>query len=169
MYDRSCLSATSVKAETSQIDLVPPGSVLFSAEPEGGLSQAVLGGLMGLTLAKNAVQGAVVYGRIRDLSELRATGLPIFSSGVGICASNEVAYPSDVDVPIILKTAYGVTLEVRPGDMIIGDENGVAVIPQAKERQVLELLPKLVEQDERVRRAIEGGETAGQAFKLRTV
>lgn len=121
---------------------------------------------MGLTLSRNKVAGAIIVGRTRDHSELEATGLPIWSSSTGICAANEVAYPAEVDVALESDVG-GEGRVVKPGDVVLGDRDGVVVIPSERVSEVLEMLPKLREQDEKVREAILGGMSTGDAFKLR--
>jgi regulator of RNase E activity RraA len=123
---------------------------------------------MGVRLTRLGAKGAVIDGRIRDLGELRATGLPIFSRDVGISAANNVAYPAQVGVPVTYSTKYGDIL-IEPGDLLVGDENGVAHIPMRLENDVMELLPKLKDQDDKVRKALEDGQTATEAFKLRLI
>lgn len=124
---------------------------------------------MALRLSKIGAKGAIVDGRIRDLAELRATGLPIFSRDIGISAANSIAYPAEIGVPVKVHLEESACEVVESGDIVVGDENGVAHIPRHLEQEVLELLPKLKAQDEKVREAIEEGQTAAEAFKLRTI
>jgi regulator of RNase E activity RraA len=152
----------------NQIDRVPPNTILVSSAPSD-VSQAILGGLMALRLRKIGALGAIIDGRVRDLAELRQVGLPVFSRGVGISAATAVVYPSELDVAVQICLPDGGSITVQPGQIIVGDENGVAVIPSHLEEEVVELLPKLLEQDDEVRRALEEGRTAGEAFKLRNL
>lgn len=124
---------------------------------------------MALRLSKIGAKGAIIDGRIRDLAELRSTGLPVFARNVGISAANAVAYAAQINVPVRVEVEGSEGITIDPGDILVGDENGVAHIPRRLEKEVLELLPKLREQDEKVREAIEGGSSATQAFKLRTI
>ena len=124
---------------------------------------------MALRLGKIGASGAIIDGRIRDLAELRQVGLPIFSRDVGISAATAVVYPAALDVAIQISLPDGGSTTVNRGQLIVGDVNGVAVIPAHLEEQVVELLPKLVEQDDKVRQALEAGQTAGEAFKLRSL
>lgn len=152
----------------AQIDHVPPDAVLVSSAPPD-TNQAILGGLMALRLGKIGALGAVIDGRIRDLAELRQVGLPIFSRDVGISAATAVVYPAELNVEITIRAREGGTTTIQPRQIVVGDENGLAVIPAHLEQQVVDLLPKLVEQDQKVREALEEGQTAVQAFKLRTL
>lgn len=66
-----------------------------------------------------------------------------------------------INVPI---TISGVTIE--PGDIVFSDPaNGVVIIPQSKLEQVLELLPRLVGADDKVKEAVMNGMSVQQAFK----
>jgi len=122
---------------------------------------------MALRLKKLDAAGAVIYGNVRDMSEFRDIGLPVFARGMAICAPNGVAYPARIGEDVCLGSSG--QIPIRTGDVLVGDENGVAVIPKAMEEDVIRLLPKLVEQDEKVRQALENGSTAEEAFKLRSI
>lgn len=106
------------------------------------------------------VSGIVVHGRVRDLEELSASGLTIWAKGTSTVGSGGSAKAHSVNMPV---TVSGV--EVVPGDLVFSDvQAGVVVIPQGKLREVMELLPKLVEADERVKEAVEGGMSIQEAF-----
>lgn len=150
-----------------QIDTIKPGTVLVISCPP--IPNAVFGGLMSLRASLLGCAGAVVDGRIRDLAEHREIGLPVFSRDVGITAGQELAYPAEINVPVPLHSFDQPGVIVRPGDIIIGDENGVCCIPSELEERVVEMLPKLVEQDRMVREALRDGKSAEEAFKLRSL
>lgn len=111
--------------------------------------------------------GAMVDGRVRDLAEHRGLGVPVFSRDVGITAGQELVYPSEINVPVQLRSVDQDDVWIRPGDILVGDENGIACIPRELEEEVPELIPKLMKKDEKVREALEKGTTAEEAFKLR--
>ena len=111
--------------------------------------------------------GAIIDGRVRDLAEHRSLGVSVFSRDVGITAGQEVVYPAEINVPVPLRSNELEGVMVHPGDILVADENGVACIPQHLEQQVVELIPQLICTDDKVRNALEEGETAQAAFKLR--
>jgi 4-hydroxy-4-methyl-2-oxoglutarate aldolase len=87
-------------------------------------------GLVGELLARQAkvhqLSAIIVDSGIRDLADLRALGLPIWSSSV-TAAGSVKATPGWVNVPIV---CGGTT--IHPGDAIVADEDGVVAVPNAE-------------------------------------
>lgn len=113
----------------------PPGAIIV-VETEGP-DFAVAGGNLCALAQQNGIQGFVIDGALRDIPEIREMGLPVFSRG---------AYPKpgfrkgDGELALPL-TCGGVRVET--GDIVTADEDGVAVIPQAQQAQIL---PQVAEQ-----------------------
>jgi regulator of RNase E activity RraA len=78
--------------------------------------------------------GALMDGCVRDIKPILAMGFPVFHGGVAPLDSKGRGKIMAIDVPI---ECAGVT--VAPGDLIFGDADGVVVVPQAVEKQVLDL------------------------------
>jgi 4-hydroxy-4-methyl-2-oxoglutarate aldolase len=114
------------------IDTCLPGSVIVIAI-DGFRNVAVWGGLMTAGAFVNGLEGAVLDGGVRDVEEIeRDFGFPIFSRS--ICPATTVGRFKTVasNVPV---TVGGVT--VNPGDLIVGDRDGVVVVPAALVEKVL--------------------------------
>ncbi|MFJ7954394.1 RraA family protein [Lysinibacillus sp. NPDC096418] len=93
-------------------------------DAKGNTNRAVAGDFV-ISLAKGiGVQGFVVDGVIRDIAAIRELDFPVFSLGTTVAAGNKNG-GGQVNVPIAIG---GVT--VQPGDYIIGDIDGVIVVPQ---------------------------------------
>ena len=102
-----------------------PGDVIVAAA-DGFTGTAVVGDIVAM-MASNAKCAAIVIdGMARDIIGLEGVGVPIFSCGItpNSCVRSG---PGKVGFPII---AGGVAIE--PGDVILGDRDGVVVIPQAQ-------------------------------------
>jgi len=137
-----------------------PGTIVVMSQPEGQTC-AVLGGIMALRMKVLGAEGVVVRGRVRDVEELGQTGLAIWARATSIVGSGAEAAPHAVQVPL---TFNGTT--VHPGDIVFSDQtNGVVVIPAAQLTNVLELLPILVEADERVKEDVARGVAVKEAFR----
>lgn len=76
--DVSILPEANIPAGKHWVDLTKPDTIVVMAQPEGQKC-AVLGGIMALRIQMLNAKGIVVNGRIRDLAELRETGLPVGS------------------------------------------------------------------------------------------
>jgi len=111
-------------------------------DAKGNKNRAVAGDFV-LSLAKGiGVQGFVVDGVIRDITAIRELDFPVFSLGTTVAAGNKNG-GGKVNVPIAIG---GVT--VRPGDYIIGDVDGVVVVPQEDAEHIVAAAEVKVKKDE---------------------
>lgn len=104
------------------LDLVAPGDVLV-IDGKGVTSRACWGGLQTLMGKIRGLAGIVVFGAIRDIEEMRSQGLPIFALGASPSGPFK-GWGGYINFPLALP---GVV--IRPGDVIVGDDDGLVVIP----------------------------------------
>ncbi|MCM3538196.1 RraA family protein [Priestia endophytica] len=108
-----------------------PGDVLV-VDAKGDTYRAIAGDFI-VGMAKTlGIKGIVVDGVIRDLEGIKGLDFPVFCKGTTVAASGK-AGKGELNVPI---SCGGVT--ISPGDLIIGDGDGVVVVPEAMEREVLD-------------------------------
>src|SRR5919198_3976209 len=142
------------------IDDVPPGEVLVTdARREPGA--AVLGDLLAARVQAAGGRGVVTDGCVRDLPGLEALGFPIFAAAPNAALFGTRHLGIDVGQPI----ACGGVL-VMPGDVVVGDAEGVAVVPAALEARVAELVAEQDELDEFSLEQIRAGRPVAEAFPL---
>lgn len=111
-------------------------------DAKGNTNRAVAGDFV-ISLAKGiGVQGFVVDGVIRDIAAIRELDFPVFSLGTTVAAGNKNG-GGKVNIPISIG---GVT--VHPGDYIIGDVDGVVVVPQEDAEQIVMAAEAKLEKDE---------------------
>jgi 4-hydroxy-4-methyl-2-oxoglutarate aldolase len=107
----------------------------------GNTTSAVFGELMGNSAVAAGIGGLIVDGAIRDVAALAELRFPAFSRAV--CAGScDKDGPGEINVPI----ACGNTV-VMPGDIVVGDADGVAVVPLSESAQVLKLVQALKERE----------------------
>lgn len=117
---RTAFCPGSVLPAIGTITLARPGEVLVIGG--GGESFASLGGIMARDAARQKLAGLVIDGLVRDIAELRSMPFPIFCRGATPHGAG--ADPSGViDGPVSLGGAW-----VNPGDVIVGDDDGIVVI-----------------------------------------
>jgi regulator of RNase E activity RraA len=116
----------------------------------------ILGDVICARLKVLGVAGVVCDGAMRDVVEIAALGLPLFCRGATPPPSFVQLMLQDLDVPI---ACGGVT--VFPGDMVVADEDGVAICPASLAPSIL---PAAAEQD-RVERYIRGRVLKGEPLK----
>lgn len=94
------------------------------------MDYAVIGGNVTLIAQKRGIKGFVIDGLVRDIGEIRESKMPMFGRGVlPMPGGKKNAVP--VNIPII---AGGIA--VNPGDVIVADEEGIAVIPKDRAEEV---------------------------------
>ncbi|MCA0043320.1 RraA family protein [Celeribacter litoreus] len=112
------------------IDMAVPGDVIV-VDAGGDLTNALMGELMLAYAVKKGVAGFVLNGAIRDVDAFVETNLPTFAAGV----SHRGPYkdgPGEINVPISLGG-----MVIHPGDIVIGDSDGVHCVPLADAEEVL--------------------------------
>ncbi len=119
------------------LEVAAPGDIVVVGTG-GNTSSAVFGELMCHTAVAKKLGGIVVDGAIRDVEGISALGFPAFSRSVspGGCDKDG---PGEINVPL----ACGDTV-VMPGDIVVGDESGIAVVPRDHAEQVLRLVSELM-------------------------
>lgn len=155
------------KHPTHYIDSVPAGAVVFVSCPVK-TPNAVYGGLMTARAQALGAVGSIIDGRFRDLQEQRELGFPIFGRDVGTAPPQELLKVVAVNVPVKLATNEQ-DMEIHPGDYLIGDLNGVVVLPKELAAKALPLIKPSVEADDQMMAAIKGGmgfEEASKKFRF---
>ncbi|KAH8777492.1 ribonuclease E inhibitor RraA/Dimethylmenaquinone methyltransferase [Diaporthe sp. PMI_573] len=160
------LSDPAPKHPTHYIDSVPAGAVVFVSAP-AKTPNAVYGGLMSARAKALGAVGSVIDGRFRDLHEQREQGWPVFGRDVGTAPPQELLKVVGVNVPVKLATDEQ-DMEIRPGDYIIGDLNGVVVCPKELAEEVIPIVQKMVDADDKVMAELQKGmgfEEASKKFR----
>ena len=122
------------------VQLAAPGDVVV-VNTNGNVTSAVFGELMCHTAVAAKLGGIVVDGAIRDVEGITALRFPAYSRSVnpGGCDKDG---PGEINVAIACGNAV-----VMPGDIVVGDEDGVAVIPQKDAPAVLQAVESLIERE----------------------
>ena len=122
-------------------------------------SVALMGELSAETLQGRGIRGYVVDGGCRDVSFIRGIGFPVFC---------RFRTPRDVVgrwMPDALETPISIGgVEIAPGDFIIGDMDGVVVIPRGDAAEVIGKAEAIINTESSIRRAIRAGEDPKEAY-----
>jgi 4-hydroxy-4-methyl-2-oxoglutarate aldolase len=113
------------------IDAANPGAV-YVMVLEDGTDYAGIGGLMATAMKYRGLAGAIIDGSVRDTPQIRKLQFPVFSRGVVPSTTINHYRFVGTNVPV---TCAGV--RVNAGDIIVADEDGVAVVPRARATDVL--------------------------------
>lgn len=126
----------------------------------GRLQCAAWGEILTATAVNRSAAGAVIDGFHRDTPRVLEQSFPVFSRGAYGPDAGVRASVTDYRVPIQIG---GVAL--RPGDLVVGDYDGVVVVPRNVEEEVLERAIVKAHSENLVRDAIESGMSSTDAFE----
>ena len=105
--------------------MAQPGDVIV-VDAGGDLTNAIIGEIMVAIAKRKGLAGFIIHGAIRDSGEIAQSDLPVYASGV----THRGPYkdgPGEINVPI----SFG-GMVIQPGDLVLGDEDGLLCIPQAE-------------------------------------
>lgn len=140
------------------IDRARPGDVIVV--DVGGAPVAVWGELAANSAIMKGVHGVVIDGSVRDIDEIRKLGFPVFARRAVPYAGEPKGYGG-----IGMEITVGGAL-VRTGDWIIGDENGLIVVPKEAAVEVANRSVDLNERENRTREEIRRGSTLSRVNEL---
>ncbi|KAK4980914.1 hypothetical protein LTR28_012401, partial [Elasticomyces elasticus] len=140
-----------------------PSSILLLSQPPDQ-SCAVLGDILATRLRHRGVRAVVVDGRVRDLKSLAGLqdgGFGVWTRGTSVVGAGAEAKAWAVDVGVKVGK-----VGVEPGDIVFADaeERGVVVIPKDRLEEVVEMLPRLKEADEKCLEDVRSGIDVAEAF-----
>ncbi len=152
-----CGSAFTVKTRPGDnlmihkaFDMAEPGDVIV-VDGGGDTTNALVGELMLSHAIKRGLGGLVLSGAVRDLDWIQRTNFPVYASGV----THRGPYkdgPGEINVPVALAG-----MVIRPGDLVLGDADGVVCVPRDEADAVGEAAQKKAEAEGRQMAAIEAG------------
>jgi 4-hydroxy-4-methyl-2-oxoglutarate aldolase len=138
-YPVSCPPGDNLMLHTA-IYRAEPGAVIVVQA--GDTRYAMAGGNVCATAQQRGIAGFVMDGVIRDVAEVREAQFPVFARGLSPVPGKKQALGT-LNQPI---TCGGVV--VHPGDVVIADEEGIAVVPMAQREEIWALAQQRADKDE---------------------
>jgi len=132
------------------LEFCRPGDVLV-IDGGGDLLNAAVGGILSFYAAHIGLQGVVVDGAIRDVAEIREREFPVYARGV----THRGPYkdgPGEINVTISIGG-----MVVNPGDIIVGDQDGLLAIPQDGVEALIDKARGVLEAEAETMRAMKEG------------
>jgi 4-hydroxy-4-methyl-2-oxoglutarate aldolase len=142
------------------LDVVERGDALVvvtSSESTHGM----FGELLAESCLAHGVQGLVIDAGVRDTTELTAIQFPVWSKAISAQGTAKAGAGS-VNVPVTCAGAY-----VNPGDVVIGDQDGVVVVPRLRAEEVAMLGEQRREKEARMRECFRAGQLGLDLYDLR--
>jgi RraA family protein len=176
-HDMRCLSAKAhmagpaftVRVHTADILMVAKalsdcrkGEVIV-IDGQGELNTALWGELTTLAALRKGLAGVVIDGAVRDLAVIRNSPLPVFARAV-VPNAGGAEYLGDLNVTVQCGGQV-----VHPGDWVVGDEDGVVVIPAEHLAGVQARAKQIVEAEKVIERKIRGGADLGLLLRTNAV
>ncbi len=138
----------------------PSGSILV-VDAGGPVEEprAVWGGLASLNAVVRGITATIIYGYARDIVDVRTLGYTVYASGVTPRAG-EPRGEGALEATLRLPGA-----QVRPGDIIVGDDDGVVVVPAERAGEAAEKARAIVEAEEEIAGRLRAGEALADILK----
>ena len=147
-------------AQKRAFDTVEEGEVIV-IEARGDATSGTLGDILALRAKARRAAGVVTDGGVRDFAAVAEIGLPVFSQGAHPSVLGRRHVPWDVDVTIACGGAA-----VQPGDVIVGDADGVVVIPPALVEEVVDATLAQEDEDAWIAEQVESGHPVDGLFPM---
>lgn len=147
-------------AQKRTFDAVQAGEVIV-IEARGETGSATLGDVLALRARVRGAAAIVTDGGVRDAEAVAAIGIPVFTSGAHPAVLGRKHVPWDSDLTI---TCGGAT--VQPGDILVGDSDGVIVIPPELAAEVAEAALEQEHEDAWIAEQVKAGEPVRDVFPL---
>ena len=127
----------------------------------GGTGKAVWGELASESCVRKKIAAVVVDGAVRDIKEIRGLGFNVFAREIKP-AAGEPKGMGEINIPISCGQ-----MTVRPGDWVVGDADGVVVVPKEDALEVANRAMDVFERENRVRSEIKKGSTLSQVLEIK--
>jgi 4-hydroxy-4-methyl-2-oxoglutarate aldolase len=142
------------------VEVIEPGDVLVVATTSPS-THGMFGELLATSVTARGCVGVVIDAGVRDVSDLRGMGLPVWSRAIH-AAGTAKATAGSVNVPV---TCGGVM--VAPGDVVVADDDGVAIVGRERAIEVLAAARQRLEREEEVRARLTTGELGVDLYGFR--
>lgn len=147
-------------AQKRIFDAVADGEVIV-IEARGEAGSGTLGDILALRAQTRGAAGIVTDGGVRDWDAVAAVGIPVFAAGAHPAVLGRRHVPWDVDVAV---ACGGTTVE--PGDIIVGDADGVVVIPAAMAEEIADAASAQEDEDAWIADRVREGHAVDGLFPL---
>ena len=153
------ISGDPYKMEIESVDSVRPDEVIVACT-NNSIRTGLWGELLSTAAQARGARGVIVDGLVRDVKKIVALGFPVFAAGIKPVDSKGRSIVLNYDCPI---ECGGVT--INPGDIIMADYDGVAVVPKEIAGVVIEKAMHKVEMENKSRKDLKEGAYLRDVYK----
>lgn len=137
-----------------------PGDVLVVVTASAS-TDGMFGELLAVSCRAHGVQGLIIDAGVRDVSELTAMSFPVWAKAISAQGTVK-ATAGSVNIEVVCAGAL-----VRAGDVVVGDQDGVVIVPCEQAAQVAQAAAQRVAKEEQTRRRLAAGELGLDMYGLR--
>ncbi len=134
------------------IDMAQPGDIIV-VDGAGALDAALIGDIMTSYAVSRQVGGFVIDGAVRDTEELAARDLPVYARGISPRGPTREG-PGEINVAVSIDGTV-----VQPGDIVVGDADGLVFVPPAQADALLKAVEALLAKEKALLSAIAQGKS----------
>jgi 4-hydroxy-4-methyl-2-oxoglutarate aldolase len=142
------------------VEVCKPGDVLVVTTVSES-TDGMFGDLLASSLMSKGVVGLVINAGVRDVTDITAMNFPIWAKAISAQGTVK-ATPGDVNIPIVCAGA-----SIMPGDVIVGDMDGVVVVRREDAAEVAKASQARVAKEEKNRKSLKAGELGLDMYGLR--
>ena len=142
------------------IEVCKPGDILVVVTTSDS-TDGMFGELLATSCQAHGIGGLVIDAGVRDVADLTAMKFPVWSKAISAQGTVK-ATPGSVNVDVVCAGAI-----VRPGDIVIGDIDGVVVVKRETAVEVVELGKKRIDNEQQSRTRLKAGELGVEFYGLR--
>jgi 4-hydroxy-4-methyl-2-oxoglutarate aldolase len=142
------------------VEVIQPGDVLVVATTSPA-NHGMFGDLLATSVMARGCRGVVVDAGVRDIADLRAMGLPVWSTAIHALGTVKET-PGSVNVPVVCAGAT-----VGPGDVVVADDDGVVVVERDLAPEVLDAVRRRLDKEARTRARLAAGELGVDIYGFR--
>lgn len=141
------------------VDIAKTGDVIV-VDGRGERDFARWGYLISRRSKHKGIAGAVIDGGVRDVREIKEIGFPVFARSITPAAGG-IFWPGSINTTI---TCGGVT--VNPGDIVVGDEDGLVMVPRMNADAILSASKAIIDREKKIEEEIDRGVSLVDLLKL---
>ncbi len=142
------------------IEVCQPGDALVVVTTSES-TDGMFGELLATSCQARGVAGLVIDAGVRDVADLTAMNFPVWSKAISAQGTVK-ASPGSVNIEVVCAGAI-----VRPGDVVVGDQDGVVVVRREAAAETVKLGQKRIEKEQKTRERLRAGELGVDFYGLR--